>query len=88
VGEPLPDGFTPLLRPAIVSGTTTPSFAEDHVQAVGDRLKADLAALPEEWRSLKPAPSPAFPVRHSRKLAALLAESIARLATASGEKGE
>jgi nicotinate phosphoribosyltransferase len=85
VGEPLPDGFTPLLQPAIVSGATTPPFAEDHVRAAGDRLQADLAALPEEWRNLRATPFPAFPVKHSPKLAALLAETSARLAASSEE---
>jgi nicotinate phosphoribosyltransferase len=87
VGEALPDGYTSLLQPAIQSGATTPSFDEDHIQAASDRLKADLAELPASFSGLTAATSPAFPVMHSPKLAALLAETSARLTTSSGEIG-
>lgn len=87
VGEPLPDGFTPLLQPAIVSGATTPSFAEDHIQTAADRLRADLAALPPVWRGLKAATASTFPVKHSPGIAALLAETTARLSGSGQEIG-
>jgi len=83
VDEPLPDGYMSLLQPAMASGITTPSFADDHIEDASDRRKADLAALPEMWHSLDKVPAPTFPVNHSRKLATLLAVTSARLAASA-----
>jgi hypothetical protein len=83
VDEPLPDGYASLLQPAIASGITTPSFADDDIKDASDRRKADLAALPEVWHGLDKVPSPTFPVKRSPNLAALLAQTSARLAASA-----
>ncbi|MGO8949697.1 MAG: nicotinate phosphoribosyltransferase [Ktedonobacterales bacterium] len=82
--EPLPAGFSALLQPAIVSGIVSASFAGDSIDNASGRVKADLAALPAQWRSLDALATP-FPVRYSPRLRTLLDQVTARAATSASE---
>ena len=58
--EPIPEGYSLLLLPAIGGGQLLEPFSTDTIEAASARAAADLALLPARWREL--APAEAFPV--------------------------
>jgi nicotinate phosphoribosyltransferase len=73
--EPLPDGYTAVLQPALDGTTLRDPFASDDIDAARTRAAADLAALPSAYRALHPAAP--YPVRYSAALQALRHEAEA-----------
>ena len=68
-GEPWPEGYTPVLHPALRDGALLAPFAEDTDETAAARAQAALAALPTPYRALQPAAP--YPVRYSATLRAL-----------------
>jgi nicotinate phosphoribosyltransferase len=77
LGEPVPVGYTRLLRPVMRAGRVVPGSLPP-LSEIRELAQANLAALPEPYRALD-APQP-YPVRFSDALRALRDETAQRVA--------
>ncbi len=67
--EALPAGYATVLQPAIRDGQIIAPFAGDTLAAAAQRTRDDLAALPADYRALRPITP--YPVAYSAALRAL-----------------